>query len=155
MWFRYYVRFQSGFAWNLSQTIYMKSIYCNRNMPGTFYFGLHDNVIGGYVENDGRTHTSNVSWQSWQGGSTGNGNFHALEVHAKMNTTGGSSNGVLEYWLDGVLIYSNSTVRFSNTTGAQFTNCAVGENHRSPQNGADEYVDFDDIAISTAGYIGP
>jgi len=149
MWFRYYIRFQAV-AWDPS-TVYMKTIYCNRGVPGTFYFGLHDNVIGGYVEADLRTHKSTVSFVNWQGGSTGDGNFHALEVHAKMNTTGASSDGVLEYWLNGTLIYSNSTLHFSDTTGARWTNCLVGSNQNAPQNGADAYVDFDDIAVSAAG----
>ena len=57
-----------------------------------------------------------------------------------MNTTGAASDGIFEFWLDGAL----------------FSNCAVGSNHNDPQNGGvDFHVDFDDIAISTTGYIGP
>lgn len=141
----------------------MKTIYCNRGEPGTFYFGLHDGVVGGHVEVDPinhgwltGNHHSTVTWAQWQGGSTGDGNFHVLEVHAKMNTTSTSADGIFEFWLNGTRIYTNSTVHFANTTGAQFTNCAVGGNHNNPQNGGvDVYVDFDDLAISTTGYIGP
>jgi hypothetical protein len=157
MWFRYYIRFQSGFAWGRS--VNMKTIYCNRGQPGTFYFGIFFDRVGGHVEVDptgGGNKLSNVSWSQWQGSATGDGNFHVLEVYAKMNTTGASSDGIFEFWLDGTRIYSNSTVRFAKTTGAQFTNCAVGENHNNPQNGGvDAFVDFDDIAVSTTGYIGP
>ena len=157
MWFRYYIRFQGGFAW-ADGVINMKTIYCNRGEPGTFYFGLHDGVIGGHVEVD-RTgignKLSNVTWAQWQGGALGDGKFHALEVHARMNTTGTSSDGLLEYWLDGRRIHSDSTVHFADSTGATFTNCAVGENHNRPANGADAYVDFDDVAVSRTGYVGP
>ena len=157
MWFRYYIRFQSGFTWG--RGVNMKTIYCNRGHPGTFYFGLHDGVIGGHVEVDSTggigNHYSTVTWAEWQGGAASNGKFHVLEVHARMNSSGRAANGVLEFWLDGTRIYGNSTVHFSNSTGAQFSNCAVGENHRDPRNGADAYVDFDDIAVSATGYIGP
>jgi hypothetical protein len=156
IWFRYYIRFQSGFRWG--SPIFMKTIYCNRNSPNTFYFGLHGGVVGGHLQFDqanGGIVASNVSWSQMQGGSVGDGNFHVLEVHAKMNTTGSSSDGIFEFWLDGTRIYSNTAAHFSNTTGALFTDCAVGENHNNPQNGADTYVDFDDIAVSSTGYIGP
>jgi hypothetical protein len=126
MWFRYYIRFQSGFTWG--RGVNMKTIYCNRGQPGTFYFGLHDGVIGGHVEVD-RTggsgnHLSRVTWAQWQHGRTGDGKFHVLEVHAKMNSTGASSDGTFEFWLNGTRIYSNSAVRFATSVGAQFTNCA-------------------------------
>ena len=157
IWFRYYIRFQAGFAWT-GGVINMKTIYCNRGEPGTFYFGLHDGVIGGHVEVDrtgGGNKLSRLTWAQWQGGALGDGSFHVLEVHARMNTTARSSDGVLEYWLDGTQIYSDSAVHFANTAGATFSNCAVGENHNNPGNHADAYVDFDDLAVSRAGYVGP
>ena len=161
MWFRYYIRFQAGFSWG--SPMFMKTIYCNQGTGGTFYFGLHAGAVGGHVEQDPAdggagvgNKVSSVSWAQWQGGSTGDGNFHVLEVHVKMNTTGASADGIFEFWLDGTKIYSSSTVHFSNSTGSQFNNCKVGENHNNPQNGGvDVNVDFDDIAVSTTGYIGP
>ena len=160
IWLRYYIRFESGFTWGGPTN--MKTIYCNRGQPGTFYFGLLDSSggkIAGHVEVDptnSGNKISNLTWQQWQSGSSvGDGLFHSLEVHAKMNTTGTLNDGVWEFWLDGTQIYSNSSIHFANTTGATFSNCAVGENHNNPQNGADAYVDFDDLAISTTGYIGP
>jgi hypothetical protein len=155
MWFRYYIRFESGFRWG--SPTYMKTIYCNRGQPGTFYFGIFG-TIGGHVEQDptgGGNKLSSVTWSQWQGGSVGDGRFHSLEVHVKMNSTGSSSDGVMEFWLNGAKIYSNSNIHFADTTGARFIDCAVGENHNNPQNGRDVYVDFDDIAVSGSGYIGP
>jgi len=100
-------------------------------------------------------HLSNVTWERWQGGATGDGRFHVLEVHARMNSAP-RSDGVLEFWLNGTRLYSRSTVHFAKVAGASFNNCAVGENHNNPQNGGmDAYVDFDDIAVSASGYIGP
>jgi hypothetical protein len=158
MWLRYYIRFQSGFRWG-GGGINMKTIYCNYAQAGTFYFGLHQGRVGGHVEVDSQnpnSHHSSVTWAQWMGGSTGDGNFHVLEVHAKMNSTGSAVDGVLEFWLNGTKIYSNSKVHFSNSTGARFNGCKFGENHYDPQNSsADVYVDFDDIAVSGVGYIGP
>jgi len=156
IWLRYYIRFQSGFSWG--SPIFMKTIYCNRGSNGTFYFGLHSGFVGGHLEDDPANlgvNVSNVTWAQFQGGSTGDGNFHALEVHAKMNTTATSSDGVFEFWLDGNPIYSNTSAHFSNVAGARFTDCAFGENSNNPQNASDVFVDFDDIAVSSAGYIGP
>jgi hypothetical protein len=152
MWFRYYIRFQQGFSWG--NQINMKTIYCNQGSEGTFYFGLHQNAIGGVIGGSS-IHHSLVTWQQMQGGSTGDGNFHVLEVHAKMNSTGTSNDGVFEFWWNDTLIYSNSSAHFSDVTGAKFGHCTVGSNHNDPQNGGDVYVDFDDIAISATGYIGP
>jgi len=162
LWLRYYIRFQSGFTWGPGDNGgYIKTIYCNvGGVPGTFYFGLNHGVIGGHVEVDdtGGTgnHQSSVTWADWQGGSTGDGLFHCLEVHAKMNTAGALSDGVFEFWLDGTLLYSDSTVHFANTDGATFSATTIGSNSSNPQNGGvDVFVDFDDIVISDSGYIGP
>ena len=161
MWLRYYIRFQSGFTWGAGDNGgYIKTIYVNSGQAGTFYFGLNHGVIGGHVEVDdtGGTgnHHSAVTWADWQGGSTGDGLFHCLEVHAKMNSSGAASDGVFEFWLDGTQIYSLSTVHFSNSDGALFNASTFGSNSSNPQNGGvDVYVDFDDIKISDSGYIGP
>lgn len=160
VWIRYYIRFQTGFTWGPGDNGgYIKTIYCNSGRPGTFYFGLHHGVVGGHIEVDpiGGTgnHHSAVTWADWQGGATGDGLWHCLEVHAKMNTSGAASDGVFEFWLDGTQLYSNSTAHFSNSDGAQFS-AMHPSNHANPQNGGvDVYVDYDDIVISDSGYIGP
>ena len=158
-WLRYYVRFQRGFSW--SGATEMKTIYVNYGEAGTFYWGLKDGYFGGHVEVDRRARegallgnlVSSVSWSEWQGGSRGDGRFHLVELHCKMNT-GGLQNGVMEAWLDGVLVGSWHDVRFS-PDGGRFSTMKVGENHNDPQNAADVYVDFDDIAISATGRVGP
>lgn len=154
LWLRYYIRFQLGFAWG--SPIEMKTIYVNRLQPGTFYFGLKDGVIGAHVEIEAGNRYSSVTWAQMQGGSTGDGLFHCLEIHVKMNPIGGQSTGIMEFWLDGTLIFSASDVKFSNSSDSTFGEFAFGENHNNPQNGGvDVYVDFDDIVMDDAAYIGP
>ncbi len=159
LWIRYYIRFQSGFAWNGS-IINMKTIY--NTGSGTFYFGIFFDKVGGHVQNDSDhgqgqgNHLSSVTWAQWQGGSTGDGLFHCLELHVKINPLGAVADGVFEFWLDGAALYSNSSVKFSTTDSNVFNGFKVGENSNDPQNGGvDAYVDFDDIVISNSGYIGP
>jgi len=158
MWLRYYIRFQTGFAWGNS--INMKTIYVNQNTSqgGTFYFGLHQGFIGGHVTvdqtNGGNKH-SNVTWSQMQGGSLGDGQFHCLEVHTKMNSVPGAADGIMEFWFDGTPIYRDSITHFSDVTNAGFIQTFVGSNHNDPQNsGQDAYVDFCDIAVSANGRVG-
>jgi hypothetical protein len=151
MWIRYYIRYQRGFGWG--RTINHKQWHA-QGRNGGFYFGLHQGVIGGV--NGGRSiHHSAVTWTQMQGSWTGDGKFHCIELHVKMNSSGSSSDGVFEFWLNGVQIYSATNVHFSNSTGATWSSVFTS-NHNDPQNGGvDAYVDYDDIAISTTGYIGP
>jgi hypothetical protein len=159
LWFRYYVRFQSGFRWDPNppggQQPEMKQLYFNRNIAGMSYFGLKDGNLGGHIAVEAVNHYSSVSWNDWQGGSTGSGLWNCVELHMKMNSPATSSNGILEIWINGTKVHTNSAVQWTTTAGATFSNTAVGENHKYPLNGGDAYVDFDDIAISTTGYIGP
>ena len=161
MWVRYYIRFQAGFAWG-GGIINMKTIYSNVDASGTFYFGLHDGVVGGHIENDtgfgdpSGNHHSTKTWAQMQGGSTGDGLWHCLEIHTKMNPLAAVADGVIEFWLDGVLLYSNSGCKFATSDGATWSGTLIGENSNDPQNGGTvAFVDFDDIAVSDSGYIGP
>ncbi len=163
IWVRYYIRFQSGFAWNVGGKN-MKTIYLNYGLDGHSYWGFFDTKIGGHVNVDGTQRNGEVAgnvfsqthtWDDWQGGTTGDGLWHVLEWHFKMNPLGAVADGVAEGWLDGVQVLSFSNVKFSNANGSRFTFFKMGENHDSPNNaGVDAYVDFDDVAISTIGYIG-
>lgn len=166
-WMRYYIRFQAGFSWGFP--IEMKTIYCLPTQLGPFYFGLKDGTFGGHVQDDALNRNNglglmgignfyadgNWGWTDWQGGATGDGNFHRLELHVKGNT-GGAQNGTLEWKLDGTLRGSYTDVRYG-AGNPTFQSVAMGENHNDPESGSpsvDQYVDFDDIAISTSGWVG-
>lgn len=163
LWIRYYVREQLGFAWNPT-TIFQKQLYINTNIPGTLYWGVHSGFVGGHVEQDDGgndlpgNYLTSMSWAASQGGSsTGDGTFHRMELHLRMNSPGGAHNGILECWYDGTKLLSFTNVRFSLVDGATWSKMNVSANENDPQSGSpsiDQYTDFDDIAISDSGYIG-
>ena len=166
-WMRFYARFPAGFAWN-GTTINMKMIYVNSGSGtgGTFYHGFHVQDVGGHAESDPvdygeglGNHHANMTWNDVMGGSVGDGLWHCWEVHAKMNTLSGNSDGEIHFWIDGVLVYTRTGVHLSNANGSVFVNVKVGENHNSPLSpggpSVDQFVDFDDIVVDDAGYIGP
>ena len=151
VWLRYYIRFQLGFMW--SSQINMKTIYFNQNSPGAFYFGLHQNSVGG-VRGGTVIHHSNIHWEDWMGGPTADGNWHKLEVHAKMESSFGSMDGVFEFKLNDSLIYSNLATSFGNNAGDMFDHSLIGSNANAPANGQIMFVDYDDIALSDSGWVG-
>jgi len=159
LWMRFYVRYPVGFAFD-SADLYSKLVYFNQENPTNnphFYWGYHGGATGGYAQNDGvaQTASSPYTWNGIMGGTTGDGLWHSYEIHVKMNT-GTNDNGVWEWWIDGNLAYSVSNIKFSNNAaGITWHACAIGENFHNPANGGVVFVDFDDIAISTTGYIGP
>jgi hypothetical protein len=153
MWFRYYVRFQAGFAWIQPNTIInMKMIYVQQSQSNGFYFGLHDQFIGAVINGTQLLH-SKVRWSDWMGGLVGDGQWHCLEMHVKMNSPAGASNGIFEFWLNDVLIFSNTALQISNTGGQQYSEAQVGSNQNQPANGGARSVDYDDIAVSNTGRI--
>lgn len=168
IWIRYYVRYQSGFAW-ASSDFYNKQLYWGTNTSALLFFGpIGFGEIVWHVHSDGLDRplpggggTSAVgnlyanpryTWNTWNGGSTGDGTFHCVELHLKRNT-GSSQNGVFEMKLDGVLRLSYSNVLFT-TSSENFSLFRMGENHQPVASGADQYIDFDDIAISDSDWVG-
>jgi len=68
-----------------------------------------------------------------------------------MDTNG--YDGIAEMWVDGVRKIHYTDVDFGTASG--WTYFAIGSNQRYPSNGRCMAVDFDDIAVSNTGYIGP
>jgi hypothetical protein len=151
IWLRFYVRLEKGFAW--TNAVNMKMLYVNQGQSNGFYFGLHGKAIGGVIGGT-KIHHAPVSWTDWMKGPVSDGQWHALEIHCKMNSSPSSSDGVWEFWLNGKLIYSAANVQWSTTAGDKFSEAQVGSNQADPLNGRDVYVDYDDIVVST-GRIGP
>ena len=170
MWVRYYIKHPLGFAYNGSGN--MKTIYANGDIA-TFYFGYFFGEMGGHIENDSGFGTSvgnhlarasgeyapftlvAKTFADWQGGATGDGQWHYLELHVKVNSAPAVGDGIFEFWVDGVKCYSNSGCRFNPTDTSGWTSIRIGSNQNEPANGADMPIDFDDIVVSNSGYIGP
>ena len=150
LWIRWYMRYQSGFAWSYLQEHKLfyfdmgKSAEMNLCLKGID--GLRFRSYRGELYDP-----SGFGWQSIMGGSTSDGQWHLYEVHIKMDTNG--RNGIAQWWIDENLIIDRSDFDFG-TAGA-WSNFQVPSNADAPANGGCEFNDIDDIAISTIGYIGP
>jgi hypothetical protein len=80
------------------------------------------------------------------GGSTGDGLWHAYETHYKRETSG--CDGVFEEWVDGVLVNQHTNVCYQRA----LLSWQLFSNGQGFTNGG--WADVDDYAISTNGYIG-
>lgn len=148
LWIRYYIRYELGFQWTTVH--YDKHLYVDAGdsdwvIPGFIddKFTIGTNASGGYS-------TSSGKWNALMGGSTSDGQFHAFELHIKMDTDG--TDGELDLWVDGVLQVTSTSVDFGTTSG--WEDIIIGSNQDDPNNGGVEGVDYDDISINNTGYIG-
>lgn len=155
LWIRWYMRYESGFKWN--PLGYDKWLYIdvgdNDAVIPQWYGSDKVNIHSAVYGNDGQNHPSpeGNGWNTIMNGPTSDGQFHCYEIHIKMDTNG--YNGVAEMWVDGVKKIEYTDVDYGTTSGwAWFV---IGSNQSTPDNGRNMYVDFDDIAVSNAGYIGP
>lgn len=151
-WFRCYVRFQSGFTW--ANNAHCKLFYV-QPVGGVYCApGYHSNVIG-IQSSDVKD--SSTSWNTVQGGSTGDGLFHCYEYHVKQDTNG--SNGIAQAWIDNVEVMNITNADWGTQAG--WTGIAIGENHFAAANATGPigspyaYIDYDDFAVSATARIGP
>ena len=153
LWIRWYMRYKEGFKWN--SLIYDKWIYLlHGNSPNFELSAIPEfeyNNTRIYAVKTGQSYRGGGGWTETMGGSVSDGKFHCYEVHVRVDTNG--SNGIAEIWVDGKKEVSNSNASFGRHAGWTFMN--IGHNQKAPSNGGFSYVDFDDVAISSTGYIGP
>lgn len=169
-WMRWYVRYPLGFQWSdpgaIGDAVFNKQIY-------TLFTGGQPNIYGGVewggvaytIQGDpvdhgfgiAGIHIGTLNWRDAYcgGGTTSLGQWHFNEIHCKINQVGAVSDGIFEFKFDDVLISSETGIRIVTGNAVSLTQVRVGENHTTPANGADVYQDFDDIAISNSGWIGP
>jgi hypothetical protein len=81
------------------------------------------------------------------GSAVADGRWHAYEVHVKT-----TSPTLAESWIDGRLAHRDTNVDFG---GEPITYFVVGSNQCCVVVQPDMYTDYDDVAISYTGYIGP
>ncbi len=152
MWVRVYMKYSAGFSWTFapeSHPHYTKDFYWNVNGGGNvLIFGYQG---GGWGLNNNGNHPSSLDWFASQGDSyTGDGQFHSYEYHVKQD----GPDGVIEVWVDGIQYLDKTGVDLGDVPWSYF---GLGEN-QSEVIGAgatDYYTDYDDLAISTTGRIGP
>lgn len=143
LWIRFYMRYPSGFTWAGGLPGYQKILYINP--PGHVAEFTGDEI--GYYNETLSTHSaSSAGWPTIMGGSTGDGQWHAYEWHIKIGNP-----GIMETWVDGALVHSNTSI---NTGSTPISVLNILTNQNQPANGGDRYISIDDFAISNTGYIG-
>lgn len=148
MWVRFYMRFSLGFAWSGGGPQYTKDHYWGACGSGCIIFGIQGGGWG-INFNGGTNYPSSRTWSASQGGSTGDGQWHVYEYHVKQN----GSAGIIEVWVDGVRYLNVTNANLGSTPWRDF---ALGENQNQVTGCSPNcYTDYDDIAISTVGRIGP
>jgi hypothetical protein len=167
IWVRWYNRWQSGFRWG-SYGGYKVLYFYDQNGTSVaiqLFFGANQSQFW-LLHNSSQVlwFSNNAGWDNvYANGaidpSTGyhlsDGTWHSYEIHLKRETSAGN-NGVAQLWMDGVLKGTFSNVNFNMYgSGLSWTGFIVGSNTKSSSNGGCAYVDYDDIAISNTGYIGP
>lgn len=159
LWIRFYIRFPQGFRW--SSLNYHKLLYLytdresNKGTQAIPEFGDGTDDLRIYAQSAGGTYgcEGSCGWNSMMGGATGDGKWHFLEFHVKMDTNG--SNGVAQAWIDGVERFNIANANFSNGTRRGWQWFQINANQKSPANGGCVFIDYDDLAVSSTGYIGP
>ncbi len=149
MWVRVYMRFSLGFAWSGGAPLYTKDNYWGGCGSGCVIFGVQGNHSWGVNFDGGTNYPSSLTWAASQGGNTGDGQWHVYEYHLKQNGTAGT----IEVWVDGVRYLNITNADLGSTPWQSF---ALGENQATVTGCTpDCYTDYDDIAISTTGYVQP
>lgn len=168
IWIRWYMRHQQGFQWAGGAPYYEKWLYI-RNGYSSYIASIYNSntyaVVSGYTSggkiNNGPvgrdiSSLSTASWSSINAGGIGDGNFHAYETHLKTDTNG--QDGIAETWVDGVKVLSATNLDYNTLNSVNpvgWSYFLLNSNASSPSNGRCMYVDYDDYAVSTTGYIGP
>lgn len=152
LWICWYMRYEVGFKWNgleYDKILYIrsrkKSVDAIPEWYGPNGFDIYAQAAGG------RYPCNNCGWKSVMGGPVSDGKWHCYEIHIKMDTNG--KDGISEAWIDGRMILSNKNVDFGTVEGWSWFQ--IGSNQANPDNGRCMAVDFDDIAVTNTGYIGP
>jgi len=168
IWVRWYMRYQYGSKWLTdgdygNTPLYDKMIYIKTTGLSGSIAAIpewkHDfYTISAQASSadDALESTASYGWSSIMGGDLSDGNWHLFEIHIKMDT--GGANGIGQVWIDNTLAVENMAMNWSNNNSNALLGWSYIEwhgNHRYPDNSIAVYVDYDDIAISNTGYIGP
>ena len=159
LWIRFYIRYPQGFKWSSLDYHKLLYLYTDRETnAGTqaipeFGDGIDDMRI--YAQSGGGTYgcEGGCGWNTMMGGPAGDGKWHAVEFHVKMDTNG--SDGIAQAWIDGVQRFNHTNVNYSNGSRRGWQWFQINGNQKSPNNGGCVFVDYDDMAVSSTGYIGP
>jgi len=161
-WIRWYTRFQKGFKFKKYMGFKMLYLYDDApTQQGYAYFMMAKgkDTLQLYTQlGDHRNLGSDkpgCGWMTVYPTGVSDGSWHCYELHLKRETAG-KSDGVMEVWLDGRKVITEKTVSFGLADKKSlFKTFVIGSNIWWVDNDQNMYIDFDDIAISGSGYIGP
>lgn len=147
IWFRYMIRYSSGFTW--SPLVYSKDWY--QDDGNGFIIGFQGGQYGYHVLSGSHNYPSNIgsapqAWTDWYPGGTADGSWKCIE--GEMNKSG----GILRMWVDDVLSMDRSGTSIASANNFSYM---VTSNHDFVSSGSGSYTDYDDIAVSNVGRIGP
>jgi len=147
-WMRWYVRWESGFG-SFSQ-YKMLYIYPPSGTGAVFQPGYSG--LGGirlYSTKDSYTCTDCAYGATFYTNPSGlsDGTWQLFEMHINVAT------GVFQTWVNGTLVIDRSDVNYGSISSID--HITIGSNSKDISNGKSMYVDYDDIAVSNTGYIGP
>lgn len=150
LWVRWYARFSPGFAWQNGAPHYTKDLYFHPGEAAAMIVGFSGGSFYVHSLAGSQNILSSATWSGINGGSVGDGRFHSYEVYIKLDTDG--RNGATKLWVDGQIVEDRSGLNLG--TRGPFNSFALGSNQDYVLNG-DQYTDFDDVAVSLTGPIGP
>lgn len=159
VWVRWYMRFQPGFQWSSYEGFKVLYFFQTGQGSGPFYYTIAygEDKLAMYTQTGDQQHyaCTNCGWKTLYPTGRADGLWHAYEIHAKIESPG-KADGVFEAWLDGTKVIDAKNVDYGMASkGSLFSFFDIGENTKYPNNGSCAYVDFDDVAVSNTGYIGP
>ncbi|BBO67258.1 hypothetical protein DSCA_11880 [Desulfosarcina alkanivorans] len=163
IWFRWYMRVPEGLSWD--RLNYDKLIYIYLHPTS-----VDSEIILEWAGGDGfkaakqgmlttNSPTGSGGWATTMGRSIyegGDGQWHYFEAHIKIDTNG--SNGIMEMWIDDRKIIDEHNVDWGGFTQGNLgiRHILIGSNQEDvAASSGCQPVDFDDIAISSTGRIGP
>jgi hypothetical protein len=154
LWIRWYARYEKGF--NFNGLSYDKWLYLRTAGRSAIIEPVRSDGFAIIAQGTNDYYQASCTNCGFYTNNLANGEWHAYEVHMKMDTNG--KDGIGRLWIDGKLVIENTSVDWSNGdagTRKGWTWFDFHSNNREPANGRPMYFDYDDIAISTKGYIGP
>jgi len=144
-WMRWYMRWESGFGeFGQYKAIYGFAGADNGPLLNFFYPG--GGMSFEYLSSGNET-CNNCGWGTqFYGSGTSDGSWVLMEMMVD------AAGGKLKLWVNETLVMDRTGVVFKQP---YVTYLIIGSNQKNVSNGRSMYVDYDDIAISTTGYIGP
>lgn len=160
LWIRFYIRIASDFA--ATSATQHKIIYFYSASGAVNYFDISPGSYNQYryAKQTGYAQfpNSDATDVVYHDGYIVQGAWQCVELHIKSESGYGVFDGTYECWIDGSLVYSDSSQYhgFYNSSNIllPWTYVVIPHNTHISANEPDSYIDYDDIAISKAGYIG-